>query len=76
MLPVQIDSALGESDWGTIADPSLSVRHQVRLASQLHAVTGGGRLDLCAADPVADRATALRLAAESSVSRLRFRPPQ
>jgi hypothetical protein len=74
VMPVRIDSPLGDDEWGAVADPDFSVRQQVRRASQLHAVTGAGRVDLVVPGTNGDRVEALRLAAESSVVRLRFRP--
>jgi hypothetical protein len=73
VMPVRIDSPLGDDEWGAVADPDFSVRQQVRRASQLHAVTGAGRVDLVVNSNNGDRSEALRLAAESSVVRLRFR---
>jgi ATP cone domain len=69
VLPVRVDSPL--SDWGGISlpDPDSSLRQQIRAASMLHAAVGAGRLDL-ATD---NREEALRLAAEGSVSRTRFK---
>jgi len=74
VMPVRIDSPLGDDEWGAVADPDFSIRQQVRRASQLHAVTGAGRVDLVVHGTIGDHAEALRLAAESSVVRLRFRP--
>ncbi|HKA06598.1 MAG TPA: ATP cone domain-containing protein [Gemmataceae bacterium] len=74
VMPVRIDSPLGDDEWGAVADPDFSMRQQIRRASQLHAVTGAGRVDLVVNGTNGDRAEALRLAAESSVVRLRFRP--
>jgi len=73
VMPVRIDSPLGDDEWGAIADPDFSVRQQLRRASQLHAVTGAGRVDLVMPETNGDRAEALRLAAEFAVVRLRFR---
>ena len=73
VMPVRIDSPLGEDEWGAVADPDFSVRQQLRRASQLHAVTGAGRVDLVMPETNGDRVEAIRLAAESSVIRLRFR---
>jgi hypothetical protein len=74
VMPVRIDSPLGDDEWGAVVDPDFSVRQQVRRASQLHAVAGAGRVDLVINGISCDHAEAIRLAAESSVVRLRFRP--
>jgi hypothetical protein len=68
VLPVRVDSPLG--DWGAISlrDADSSLRQQVRTASTLHAATGAGRLDFSADQ----REEAMRLASEGSVSRVRF----
>jgi len=72
ILPVRIDCGSWPCDWGAVADPNSTLRQKVRLGSQLHSVTGAGCLDLVVNGGV-DRGDVLRLAAESSVARLRFR---
>jgi len=72
LLPVRIDSPLDNGEWCEPADPQTSIRQQVKRASQWHAVTGAGRLDVAVTAAAADRLAAIKAAAESSVVRLRF----
>ena len=76
VLPVRVDCSLSDSEPLAVAERGLPLHQQVKLASSLHAAVGAGRLDLNIAAGhaigVPEAIETIQLAAESSVSRLRF----
>jgi hypothetical protein len=71
VLPIRVDPGVPGGLW----DATAPVRQQLRSASQLHSVTGSGRLDLPRPADVQEMSAQMRAAAESSVARLRFVAP-
>jgi hypothetical protein len=76
VIPVRVDATIDAEFWNAATGPGSGVRQQVRVASQVLAVTGAGRLDLVHPEArpftAAEAADTLRAAAESAVTRIRF----
>jgi hypothetical protein len=79
VMPVRAEATLGPGFWDAVLGPGSAVRQQVRVGSQMLAVTGAGRLDLVHPErrpfSATEAADAVRGAAESAVTRISFARP-
>lgn len=77
VMPVRVDSPLG--DWGELSLPSVSgaIRQLIRTTGTLHGAAGAGRLEIFIENPSEPGAgiDVLQIAAESGVARVRLRTP-
>ncbi|HKB01624.1 MAG TPA: hypothetical protein VKD90_05360 [Gemmataceae bacterium] len=76
VMPVRVEPTLGAEFWDAVIGPAPPVRHQVRVGSQVLAVTGAGCLDLVHPErppfTTSEISAALRAAVKSAVTRVHF----